>query len=94
MPSSGPSLVKPRKIQVGTEMMSPSLQTYSPCLPSTPQRTRKSPPKLMKTSAVKCRWRLLVTPLGMPAAPMLKPCGSVRLMNWSAFWDTPGPMKA
>jgi hypothetical protein len=47
----------------------------------------------MKTSAVKCRCRLLVTPLGMPAAPRLKPCGSRRLTNWSALCDTPGPMK-
>ena len=70
-PSSGPSLVKPRKIQLGTEMMSPSWLTYSPCLPSTPQRTRNVPPKLMNTSAVKCRCRLLLTPFGIPAAPTL-----------------------
>ena len=94
MPSSGPSLVKPRKIQVGIEMMSPSVLTYSPCLPSMPQRRRNTPPRLTKTSAVKCRWRLFEMPWGIPAAPVLNPCGSVRLMTWPAFCETPPPMKA
>src|SRR5215212_6272749 len=73
MPSSGPTLVKPRKIQDGTETTSPSVDRYSPCSPAAPQRIKNSPPKLMKTSAVKCKCKLLVTPFGMPAAPRLNP---------------------
>lgn len=51
-PSSGPVLVKPRKIQVGMDAMSPAFSSSSPSLPSAPQRSRYSPSVQMNTSAV------------------------------------------
>ncbi len=47
-PSSGPTLVKPRKIQVGTDTMSPAFPTISPSSPFGPQRNFHSPLKTEK----------------------------------------------
>ena len=69
--SLGPVLVNPRKIQVGTDTMSPARPTNSPACPSTPQRKVYSPATMTKTSAVKCRCSELVTPLGIAAPPTL-----------------------
>ncbi len=90
-PSSVPVLVKPRKIQVGTETTSPGPPTISPSLPPSPQRNVQVPRWIMNTSAVKWTWRLLTVPGGIAATPRLKPCASVMLTTWSLDCDTPAP---
>jgi hypothetical protein len=51
-PSSVPTLLNPRKIQVGTLTTSPAVPMISPSRPSAPQRNSQVPLKIRNTSAV------------------------------------------